>query len=129
MPRVANDDADRPSVSSAANALRVHPLRAELYEELHSRPSPLVETPCAITHIAVQIGQEERRAEHAHLARLCTRFGADTPTAGASCLYQTFGNFELRWERHTEFSTYTFLHKVHGDPLRQPSALTHIPGD
>jgi uncharacterized membrane-anchored protein len=109
------------------NVLNVHPSRAELYEELHNRPSPLVETPCTISHIAVQIGPEERPAEYAHLAELCARFGASRPAEGASCLYQTLGDFELRWERHTEFSTYTFVRKVDGDPLRQPSALTHIP--
>jgi uncharacterized membrane-anchored protein len=107
--------------------IEVHPWRAELYEELHSRPSPLVETPCTISHIAVQIGAEQRAAEHAHLAALCARFTAEPPPGGAACFYQTFDNFELRWERHTEFSTYTFIHSVPGDPLRRPHALTHIP--
>ena len=111
------------------SVLTVHPARAELHEELHSRPSPLVETPCTISHIAVQIGQEERAAEHAHLSALCSRFSAEPPPEGASCLYQTFEGFELRWERHTEFSTYTFIRRVLGDPLRQPWALSHIPGD
>jgi uncharacterized membrane-anchored protein len=111
------------------SVLTVHPLRAELHEELHSRPSPLVETPCTISHIAVQIGPEERAAECAHLLALCTRFKGDPPREGASCLYQTFENFELRWERHTEFSTYTFIRRVLGDPMRQPGALTHIPSD
>jgi uncharacterized membrane-anchored protein len=111
------------------SVLTVHPARAELHEELHSRPSPLVETPCTISHIAVQIGEEERAAEHAHLSALCSRFGAEPPPEGASCLYQTFDGFELRWERHTEFSTYTFIHRVLGDPLRQPGALSHIPRD
>jgi len=110
-------------------SLEVHPQRAELYEELHSRPSPLVETPCSISHIAVQIEPEERAEEHAHLVELCSRFDADPPAEGASCFYQTFDGFELRWERHTEFSTYTFIRKVLGDPLRQASALTRIPSD
>jgi uncharacterized membrane-anchored protein len=118
MPRVTTE-----------NFLDVHPARAELYEELHSRPSPMVETPCSISHIAVQIAPDERGAEHSHLAELCVRFEASPPSENASCFYQTFGGFELRWERHTEFSTYTFIRKVLGDPLRQPSALTHIPGD
>jgi uncharacterized membrane-anchored protein len=118
MPRVTTE-----------SVLKVHPARAELHEELHSRPSPLVETPCTISHIAVQIGQEERAAEHAHLSALCSRFDADPPLEGASCLYQTFGGFELRWERHTEFSTYTFIRRVLGDPMRQAGALSHIPGD
>ncbi|MBW2210169.1 MAG: DUF3422 domain-containing protein [Deltaproteobacteria bacterium] len=114
-----------PPVTSAIT-LNVHPSRAELHEELHSRPSPLVETPCTISHIAVQIGAEERAAERAYLGELCTRFDVNPPPDGASCLYQTFGGFELRWERHTEFSTYTFIHRVLGDPLRQAGALRRV---
>ena len=109
------------------STLEVHPRRAELYEELHSRPSPLVETPCTISHVAVQMGHEERDEEHAHLAKLCAQFGAAPPATGASCFYQTLGDFELRWERHTEFSTYTFIRKTDADPLREPSALSLIP--
>ncbi|MBW1907502.1 MAG: DUF3422 family protein, partial [Deltaproteobacteria bacterium] len=103
--------------------------RDELHEELHSRPSPLVETPCTISHIAVQIGAEERAAEREYLGELCTRFDTNPPREGASCFYQTFGGFELRWEKHTEFSTYTFIQRVLGDPLRQAGALTRVPGD
>jgi len=111
------------------SVLEVHPLRLELYEELHSRPSPMVATPCTISHIAVQLGQDERNAEREHLADLCARFEASPPAEGASCFYQTLGSFEVRWEKHTEFSTYTFIRRVIGDPLRQPGALTHIPED
>jgi len=111
-----------------ASTIAVHPWRADLYEELHSRPSPLVETPCTISHIAVQIAHDERAGEATHLAELCAQFGANPPGAGASCFYQTLGEFELRWEKHTEFSTYTFIRKVEGDPLREPPALSHIPG-
>jgi uncharacterized membrane-anchored protein len=127
-----------PPVTSAIT-LNVHPSRDELHEELHSRdelheelhsrPSPLVETPCTISHIAVQIGAEERVAEREYLGELCTRFDTNPPREGASCFYQTFGGFELRWEKHTEFSTYTFIQRVLGDPLRQAGALTRVPGD
>jgi uncharacterized membrane-anchored protein len=114
---------------TAPLSLDVHPWRDALYEELHSRPSPLIETPCIISHIALQMGHDEREAERAHLSELCEQFGTVPPAKTASCLYQTFGDFELRWERHTEFSTYTFIRKVHNTPLREPSALSRIPAD
>jgi len=114
----------------SASLPEVHPARAELYEELHSRPSPLVETPCSISHVAVQVRPDEREAENAYLAELCLRFGASPPPEPASCFYQTFDGFELRWEKHTEFSTFTFIRHVMDDPLRQPAAaLEQIPGD
>jgi uncharacterized membrane-anchored protein len=109
--------------------LRIHPQRDVLYEELHSRPSPLVETPCTISHLALQIDPEDLGAEHAHLAELCRRFDVEPPVRGASCFYQNLGDFELRWERHTEFSSWTFLRQAEADPLREPAALTHIPSD
>ena len=45
------------------------------------------------------------------------------PARGSSCYYQDFGGFELRWERHTEFSTYTVIHRA--DKL-QPFAHTAL---
>lgn len=127
--RASQKTPDRVSIAADGLVLTAHPWRAALYEELHSRPSPLVETPCTISHIAALTTEDQREAEQAQLADLCARFGAEPPAEGASCLYQTFGGFELRWERHTEFSTYTFIRKVQGDPLHQPHALTHIPRD
>lgn len=112
-----------------ARTLEVHPWRDALYDELHSRPSPLVQTPCTISHIAMKMRHDDHSAEDAHLARLCAEFGVQAPAAGASCFYQTLGNFELRWERHTEFSTFTFIRKTDGDPLVEPTALSHIPDD
>jgi len=112
---------------SEALVIEEHPWREALYDELHSRPSPLVSTPCTISHVAVNIDHEERSSELAHLAELCTDFRVDPPEAKASCFYETLGDFELRWERHTEFSTYTFIRKTAGNPLLEPHALTRVP--
>ncbi|MEM9731246.1 MAG: DUF3422 domain-containing protein [Myxococcota bacterium] len=106
-----------------------HPLRVALYEELHSRPSPLVRIPCAVSHVAFQMSDEERPQELVHLGELCAQKGVDAPADDASCLYQTFGDFELRWERHTEFSTYTFITQTDGSPMREPTALDKVPSD
>jgi uncharacterized membrane-anchored protein len=114
---------------SSTLSIEEHPWREALYEELHSRPSPLVEIPCSVSHIAVQMTHDERPLEVLHLGELCTQHGVDPPTANASCLYQTFGDFELRWERHTEFSTYTFLRKAGANPMREPPALDRVPAE
>ncbi len=114
---------------NAPLGIEEHPWREALYEELHSRPSPLVEIPCSVSHVALQRTDAERPVELVHLGELCARYGVDPPTADASCLYQTFGNFELRWERHTEFSTYTFIRHADGDPAQQPPALRAVPAE
>ncbi|MGB5809122.1 MAG: DUF3422 family protein, partial [Polyangiales bacterium] len=110
-------------------AMEEHPLREALYEELHSRPSPLVRIPCAVSHVAVQMNDEERSQELVHLGELCAQKGVDPPADDASCLYQTFGDFELRWERHTEFSTYTFIQQTDASPMSEPTALDNVPPD
>jgi len=125
---------DAPQVASSAVLLEVHPRRAELYEELHNRPSPLVETPCCVSHIAIMVGEDQRQAEYQHLVELCQRFSIHPPVPGASCFYQNFGGFELRWESHMEFSTYTFIRtgvdtsQFDGN-LFTDSALTYTPRD
>ncbi len=103
--------------------------RAELYEELHNRPSPLVDTPCWVSHMAVRLTESERDAEYKHLEALCHRFSINPPSPDSSCYYQNFGGFELRWEKHLEFSTFTFIAPQSAEALFVDSALRFIPRD
>ncbi len=90
-------------------SLDVHPLRDDLYNELHSRPFQLLISPAQITHIAVQHGGKLLEEEYAHLGALCDRFQTSAPSRTMPCYQQDFGLFSLRWERHLEFSSYTFI--------------------
>lgn len=120
---------DSLQVSATAVTLTVDSRRAELYEELHNRPSPLVDTPCVVSHMAIRLNEQERLLEHAHLEALCHRFSINPPAADSSCYYQNFGGFELRWEKHLEFSTYTFIAPQPTSGLFNDSALRFIPRD
>nr|WP_240945959.1 DUF3422 domain-containing protein [Pseudomaricurvus alkylphenolicus] len=117
-----------PAVDTGVS-LRVDPRRAELYDELHNRPSPLVDSPCLVTHMAVVVNEKEREQEGQFLAELCQRFSINPPSPGVSCFYQNFGGFELRWERHLEFSTYTLIRARKEDCLFEDSALKVVPRD
>ncbi|MEH6652002.1 MAG: DUF3422 domain-containing protein [Motiliproteus sp.] len=97
--------------SIEANGLVVHPQRDELYNELHSRPSYTFAAPTQMTHIAIQHGGGMKQQEIALLGALCDRYQVTAPTATMPCFQQDFGLFELRWERHSEFSGYTFIRK------------------
>jgi uncharacterized membrane-anchored protein len=127
-------DNDVPHIAVSAVILEVHPARAQLYEELHNRPYPLVKTPCCVTHISVLVSAEQRKAEYLHLVELCHRFTVNPPAEKASCFYQSFDGFELRWECHMEFSTYTFI-SCGSDPesfINNPyagRALKYVPHD
>lgn len=97
-----------PDISAPTVALKVHPWRSSLYEELHNRPSPVIEGNCQVTHFTVQI-DNTRPELYEHVVDLCRRYSVPPPAPESSCLYQDFGGFELRWERHLEFSNFTFI--------------------
>lgn len=89
--------------------LNTHPRFAESYSGLHSRAFFPVQGPVQVTHIAV-LHEGEYQADDAlaHLARLCEHFQVDTElSAPFVSLHMT--DFEIRWEQHTEFSTYSFI--------------------
>ncbi|WP_296985537.1 MULTISPECIES: DUF3422 family protein [unclassified Thalassolituus] len=97
-----------PDIPSSAVSLKVHQWRSALYEELHNRPSPVIEGPCQVSHFTVLL-DNNREELYRHIVDLCKRFSVPEPSPDSSCLYQDFGGFELRWERHTEFANFTFI--------------------
>jgi uncharacterized membrane-anchored protein len=84
-----------------------HPLRRALAGEIHARPHEVIDTPARAAHLAL-IGCDPE-ADRRQVADLCARFGAPGPTADAIHHAADLGAFRLRWERHTEFSSYTFV--------------------
>lgn len=107
--------------------LPFHGERERLFNELHTRPFPVLEQGARLSQLALLHGGGDAAAEYAHLAALCARHAIAPPAPGASVYYQDFGGFELRWERHTEFSTYTFIHRVDGPAPFARTALALLP--
>jgi uncharacterized membrane-anchored protein len=97
-----------PDISAPSLMLKVHPWRSSLYEELHNRPSPIIHGNCQVAHFTVLLN-DNREALYDHIVDLCKRFCVPAPGPESSCLYQDFGGFELRWERHLEFANFTFI--------------------
>jgi uncharacterized membrane-anchored protein len=95
--------------SALITRLEPHPLREELYGELHARPTPLLEVPLRASHVVFANTIEEMAASRDHVARLAKRYGTSAPVPDASHYVGDFGGFELRWERHTEFCNYTVV--------------------
>lgn len=106
-----------------------HPLRFPLAAELHARPFAELEAPERISHIAMLTGTGSREVERASLNELCARLGGTPPGEDATHHIMDFGTFRLKWERHTEFTTYTFLrHGLFDAPFAEPAA-TLVPDD
>lgn len=107
-----------------------HPDREQIVNELHARPFESVSSPIRATHIALHGGNPEQ--ERSHVSALCARYGKPAPAEGANYLSRELGGWRLRWERHTEFSTYTFFVSGPAANQRQPfadPALQAIPAD
>ncbi len=124
----ASDPApSRPAPPRLARELN-HPLRLALAGEIHSRPFMRIEAPARISHLAVH--REDGKAGHeAALDALCARFGVAGPRAGAQHFVHDFGHFRLKWERHTEFATFTFVEPGTGGNGFERPAIRHVPAD
>lgn len=105
-----------------------HPLRLSLAGEIHARPFMVLEAPARISHLAIH-ADDDPGAHDRRLAALCARFGVAEPAAGAQHFFHDFGHFRLKWERHTEFSTFSFVEAGEAGGDFQLTALRHVPAD
>ncbi len=113
-----------------------HPERHLLSAEVHARPYEALQTPERATYVAVLVGAEARDAERTHLVALCAGAGVAPPAADATHFSAQVGAVRLKWERHTEFSSYTMFAPGRSPrPFSEPAAallpagwLARIPG-
>ena len=108
---------------------REHPQRRALVDEIHARPYLLLRAPVRLSHLAVLTGEGGQAAERAHLDQLCRTFNVAPPPADAPLFPARLGPLLFRWERHTEFSTYTFAADGPFDqPFKEPPS-SRLPAD
>ena len=81
----------------------------------------------SVSHIAMLNTEVSEEQQHQVLCELAEQYSVNLPAPTASCYYQDFGEFEVRWERHTEFSTYTILLPVHDAIDFEHTALSLLP--
>ncbi len=85
-----------------------HAQRYLLAEEVHARPPEAMHAPARASYVAVLVDSDERERELRHLESLCQRFAVAGPAANATHFRAKLGAVSLKWERHGEFSGYTF---------------------
>jgi uncharacterized membrane-anchored protein len=107
--------------------------RYQLANELHARPFPVLTAPCRAAFVAFKQPdkptQRDPEADRAHLIALLDRFGADHPTPGATHYFGQVGKYSLKWESHTEFTTYTIFGEGVADAPFSAETFTMFPVD
>lgn len=104
-----------------------HPLRGALLAEVHARPVVTSRTPQHLTHLALYVGSGEHERELAHIASLCHEMAIDPPQSMIDHVLLETADFRLRWERHTEFSTYTLFSRSQIAQPFQSTGLDAVP--
>lgn len=108
---------------------RFHPDRDRLLAEAHARPYTPLRTPMLATRIATLAGPSAPDDDRVHLTRLCDALGRRPPAVDARWFAVDLGSWRLRWERHTEFSTWTFFRQPAEGSLAIERATVDVPPD
>lgn len=94
---------------SYALPLSDHPLRQDLSAEVHARPYMHLSKNERASHLALLTGEQGAEEERALVAELCRKHGVSEPAEGSNFHAAELGDYRLRWERHTEFTSYSFF--------------------
>ena len=96
------------SVQDESGGLIAHPERGAILGEVHARPFAPLETPRRLLHFAFLTDARQAVADREALARFCADRGVPPPLEGAKHHRARFGETSLRWEQHSEFTTYSW---------------------
>jgi uncharacterized membrane-anchored protein len=98
--------------------LEEHPLRQRLNNEFHARPPVPLLGAVLVSHLVFKHSATTAPAERDNLSKLCQGHVCNSIESSDSHLMIETGAFRMRWELHTEFSSYTFFRPlVSGEEL------------
>ena len=104
-----------------------HPLRQTLNDEIHARPPVPLDTPEFVTYLAFLHHEGSSGREAQHLEALAGQLGLAAPETESGHVFMDAGVFRLKWERHNEFSSYTFFHRIAPEDTPDENALLSVP--
>jgi len=101
--------------------------RLELHTELNAVAYELLAPPVQLSHLVLMSERHWVDQERTLMGDLCDRYGISPPNMHENDFSADFGEFRLRWERHTEYSTYTIYRaKLFEIPFEHP-AIEYVP--
>jgi len=113
-------------------------LRQELHNELHARPTVRIQLPALVVQVAVLNEGVSREQELEHLRRLSGQGELHLDQLAGTFLRLRLAGGTLKWERHTEFTSYTLIQPLPrteptengllGGLVLDPHWLKNIPG-
>ena len=110
---------------------RVHPQRYALTAELHARPFTPMTAPGRALMLAFMpeggAAERDHGRDLAHLTALIDRHGGAHPPPGANHHFAELGRFRLKWERHTEFVSYTLYEEGPAERLFEDGLVRQLP--
>lgn len=119
-----------PSGTSGAYVWSEHPDRQRINAEFHARPPLPLPGPTRVSHIVLLHDKESSERERDHLALLDQASGWRVIEESEShCMlgYSRTEGVLVRWELHTEFSSYTLIRPLDGSTNQAPTALEVLP--
>lgn len=103
-----------------------HPLRRPLADEVHARPPAPVSVPAAISCLA--LFDCDAGAVFDHVTQLALRYSEDPPEPGGHVIVE-LPEVRVKWERHGEFSSLTFVRPIRDLHAEAPTlaSFSHFP--
>ncbi len=99
-----------------------HAQRFDLNNEVHARPPEPLTAPVKLSCIAMTTDWPYRNEDREIVIELTKQYGAPPPGPDAKHFSVDLREFRLVWERHTEFTRYTFITPVgKGEPFDNPA--------
>lgn len=104
-----------------------HPLRLSLFNESHARPYAKLSVPLQVSYLVLLTGEVTPEQECEHLRILAERYAVAPPINSAMHYDADFGSFSIKWEKHTEFSSYSFFAKKRSNQPFETYVIDEIP--
>jgi uncharacterized membrane-anchored protein len=104
-----------------------HSLFDTLVTEFHSRRFPRVKGSVTLSQVTILHSKSTKSDQITHLQSLANIYQVSQPNDETDCYYQNLGELDVRWEYHTEFSTYTFIRSNNNEYPFQCSAWSILP--
>lgn len=125
---MSNDGPNVGAPDASKLSLMQYPLRAAILGEVHARPFAPISTPKRILHFGFLTDENHAKADRQQLEAFCVQQGATGPQRSEKHFRVALGAMSLRWEQHSEFTTYTWEVSADDSDLPfAPAATTMMP--